>query len=293
MVTGATGYRGDTGPIGATGPTGIFISGTTNGQIPIWNASTNSWSAAGNSLNIGSNAGVGSQSSAAIAIGSFAGNANQQSNAIAIGSNAGQASQGVSSIAIGCFAGQNNQPQNSIVLNALGTQFNGTTQSAFYAKPLREATTTSGFNLTPRLMLYDPNAGEIGYSTTATTPSKTFVINHPNKKNNYLVHACLEGPEAGVYYRGKSEITNNKSIVIQLPDYLENLATNFTIQTTHIYNGKNLTYSTSEIENNSFTVYGENGKFYWTVYGTRAFIEVEPNKTNVKVKGNGPYTWIE
>jgi hypothetical protein len=33
--------------------------------------------------------------------------------------------------------------------------------------------------------------------------SKTFIIDHPIKKDKYLVHACVEGPETGVYYRGK------------------------------------------------------------------------------------------
>ena len=36
--------------------------------------------------------------------------------------------------------------------------------------------------------------------------TKTFIIDHPIDKNKYLVHGCLEGPEFGVYYRGKSEI---------------------------------------------------------------------------------------
>jgi len=40
---------------------------------------------------------------------------------------------------------------------------------------------------------------------------KTFIINHPLDDSKYLVHACLEGPEAGIYYRGDGEITNNES----------------------------------------------------------------------------------
>jgi hypothetical protein len=31
--------------------------------------------------------------------------------------------------------------------------------------------------------------------------------------------------------------------------------------------------STSEVENNSFNVYGVNGKFHWTVHGKRTDIE--------------------
>ena len=52
----------------------------------------------------------------------------------------------------------------------------------------------------------------------------------------------------------------------------------------------------SEVTNNKFTVYSNNGstKFYWHIYGKRSNINVEPNKTDVTVKGdlNGPYKWI-
>jgi hypothetical protein len=45
----------------------------------------------------------------------------------------------------------------------------------------------------------------------ATGPQgpKTFIIEHPIDTSKYLIHACLEGPEAGVYYRGKATIDNN------------------------------------------------------------------------------------
>ena len=33
----------------------------------------------------------------------------------------------------------------------------------------------------------------------ATGPSKSFIIDHPTDPSKYLVHVCLEGPEAGVY----------------------------------------------------------------------------------------------
>ena len=48
---------------------------------------------------------------------------------------------------------------------------------------------------------------------------KNFVIPHPTKKGKQLVHTCLEGPENGVYVRGK--LLNNS--VIELPEYWTNL----------------------------------------------------------------------
>ena len=106
------------------------------------------------------------------------------------------------------------------------------------------------------------------------------------------MHACLEGPESGVYYRGKCEITNGEFVEINLPDYVEKLATELTVQITHIYDGTVKTYSASEVANNSFTVHGENGKFYWIVHGKRAPVDVEPLKSETNVKGTGPYKWI-
>lgn len=167
----------------------------------------------------------------------------------------------------------------------------GAATNAFYVNPIRNT-----LNTTSRLMMYDTTTSEIWYSgANAGNASKTFVIDHPLNENKYLVHGCLEGPEAGVYYRGKAEIINNKSITILLPDYVKKLATDFTIQITPIYSGKNEKINqlnVTEVENNSFTVYGENGKFFWLVQGNRFNIEVEPLKDSVQVKGNGPYKWI-
>jgi len=48
---------------------------------------------------------------------------------------------------------------------------------------------------------------------------KGFDIKHPNKPNHRLRHICLEGPEGGVYFRGR--LTNLN--VIDLPDYWNGL----------------------------------------------------------------------
>lgn len=140
--------------------------------------------------------------------------------------------------------------------------------------------------------------GPIGHTGRScrgpTGPSKTFIIDNPLDQTKYLVHACLEGPESGVYYRGKGEIINNERATIYLPEYVSKLATNFTVQVTSIYskdrNAPNA-LETSEVEENRFNVYGNNGKFYWSVYGSRNSITVEPLKSEIIVKGDGPYKW--
>jgi hypothetical protein len=136
-------------------------------------------------------------------------------------------------------------------------------------------------------VLYDTATNSFQYY-----PSKTFVIDHPINIDQYLVHACLEGPEAGVYYRGKGEILDNHSVTIELPYYVDSLATDFTINITPIYNGKINILNTSEVIDNKFTVYGENCQFFWVVYGKRLDINVEVNKCETNVKGEGPYLYI-
>jgi hypothetical protein len=47
------------------------------------------------------------------------------------------------------------------------------------------------------------------------------------------------------------------------------------------------------VKDNSFTVRGKNGSFYWIVYGQRGKVEVEPKKASVEVGGDGPYKYIK
>lgn len=52
-----------------------------------------------------------------------------------------------------------------------------------------------------------------------TLPAKPFDIPHPSKEGHRLRHVCLEGPEIGVYFRGK--LDNNTRI--ECPDYWTDL----------------------------------------------------------------------
>lgn len=127
---------------------------------------------------------------------------------------------------------------------------------------------------------------------------KTFVIDHPMDRNRFLVHACLEGPEAGVYYRGEGRISNGNCVVIELPYYADKIASNFTVQITPIYDANtndkqlSLSLSCSRVYHNRFTVYGTNCEFFWVAVGKRAEIQVEPLKIATTVHGHGPYRWI-
>ena len=62
-------------------------------------------------------------------------------------------------------------------------------------------------------------ATEVTAGGKTLTTRKPFDIPHPNKKGWRLRHVCLEGPESGVYHRGRL----TKKNVIDLPEYWRGL----------------------------------------------------------------------
>ena len=117
--------------------------------------------------------------------------------------------------------------------------------------------------------------------------AKSFTIDHPEDEEKFLVHGCLEGPEAGVYYRG----SDTAPTTVKLPSYATKIAKKFTVQVTPI--GKPRLMGVEEVsEDGTFDVYGD-GRFHWTVTGERLRIDTEPYKNSTSVKRFGPYSWIE
>jgi len=243
---------------------------------------------------IGNQAGKINQGVFSEAIGNQAGYSNQNWS-IAIGNQAGYINQGqgqflANSIAIGNQAGLTNQHEKSLIINATSTSVNSTGLNRTFINPIREiniGTTTGALhqNLDSEIVFY-------------SNPVKTFVIQHPIKNYKYLCHACIEGPTADVFYRGKGNIDISNTIII-LPDYVKYIAKKFNVQISPIYDSQKtnqnylLQYSSSQVQNGKFTVYGPPGKFSYLVHATREEFEVEPLKSSVTVKGNGPYTFIE
>jgi hypothetical protein len=255
-----------------------------------------------NNVAIGNNAGNFLQKIGSVSIGNYAGYYKQQSNSVAIGNSAGFTGQSDYSIAIGYNAGYNNQSNNSIaigtnagvsgcsehsiILSASSIPVTISQNPGFFVSPISKDSESAGIT---GGMYYNSTTSEICYS-----PSKTFVIDHPIHSDKYLVHACLEGPEAGVYYRGKSKITNNDFTIVELPYYVSSFANELSVQVTCIYEKETgvVPLAASEIENNCFKVYGKNTAFWWVVFGKRSDVNVEPNKRDVEVKGQSPYLWL-
>lgn len=128
------------------------------------------------------------------------------------------------------------------------------------------------------------------FMRVALSTVKTFVIPHPNHPGRLLVHGCLEGPEGGVYYRGKG----NSSRPVRLPDYVPGLITGEpTIHVTPIGNSQPLGVSEWDRATNTFRVIaGRPTDFHWTFTAMRTPVDVEPFETGVEVKGQGPYRYI-
>ena len=127
---------------------------------------------------------------------------------------------------------------------------------------IQQSTTQIGGTYTTPL--YISSSGNVGIGTTpayklevngsfaATT--KSFVINHPTKKGMKLRYGSLEGPENGVYIRGK--LTDSNTIV--LPEYWTKLIDedSITVQLTPI--GKHQKLFVEDIVNNTVIVGNEN-----------------------------------
>jgi hypothetical protein len=102
--------------------------------------------------------------------------------------------------------------------------------------------------------------------------SKSFVIPHPLKEDKKLVHGAIEGPEFGVYDRGRFF-----DGVIELPDYWINLVDELTITVQLTGEGYFMSPFVKEIKDNKVFV-GNRFPFikatgFYTVYGERKDID--------------------
>jgi len=112
-----------------------------------------------------------------------------------------------------------------------------------------------------------------GAFTKVAAPFKQFDIPHPTKPNHRLVHTCLEGPEIGVYYRGRL-INNN---VIELPEYWRGLVDpeTITVNLTPHESYQELFVKTIEWGTKIFVVNNSSGPINcsYTVYAKRCDVE--------------------
>ena len=134
---------------------------------------------------------------------------------------------------------------------------------------------------------------------------KNFCIEHPCNKEKYLVHACIEGVKADVFYRGTAVLNyKSKKCVVELPDWFSKLVDieSTTIQITPVNKYIKLFLNIDNLKDNYFNIIRDgplsyekdNIKIFWEVKASRKnSFSVEPYKKDVKVNGFGPYTFFE
>ena len=123
------------------------------------------------------------------------------------------------------------------------------------------------------------SAGNATWSSSIVGTTKLFDIEHPTKGKGYrLAHACLEGPEHGVYYRGRL----TKSNTIELPSYWKDLVheDSITVQLQPI--GSTQKIIVMEYDNEKIILSGNTDCFFH-VFGERKDV----NSLTVEYEGNG------
>ena len=128
-------------------------------------------------------------------------------------------------------------------------------------------------------------AGFATWSSSIVATTKLFDIKHPSKENYRLAHASLEGPEIGVYCRGR--LTGSNSI--DLPSYWKDLVDpeSVTVNLTQIRTSQDLiVYDYIFMENKIFVRSGKGPECeidcYYTVYGERKDVD----KLKVEYEGD-------
>ncbi len=123
-----------------------------------------------------------------------------------------------------------------------------------------------------KITLFWNSEGNVRVRGYIAAKTKYFSIDHPTKADHQLVHACLEGPENSVYYRGGARLRNGEA-TITLPEYFEALTRKEGRTVLLTAKGKEpFRLSCEDVEDGQFKVYGtsHSGEFFWEIKAVRA-----------------------
>lgn len=117
-------------------------------------------------------------------------------------------------------------------------------------------------------------AGDLNIHGGLTAATKSFLIDHPTKEGMKLRHGSLEGPENGVYVRGRLKDSNT----IELPDYWTGLIDEDTITVNLTPIGKHQKIFVEDIADNKVIVGNDNLmskaiNCFYTVYAERKDVD--------------------
>jgi hypothetical protein len=145
----------------------------------------------------------------------------------------------------------------------------------------------AAFDLFARAGLYvgeDPEHPKAGMWNNGTVfgKKKSFVIDHPlDPVRRTLSHACIEGPELAVFYRGQSRLTDGAAVV-RLPEYFEALVRSEgrTVQLTPVAEDDEpvCLLAAGPVQDGAFPVRAADGRnpaqrFCWEVTAVRADVD--------------------
>jgi len=151
-------------------------------------------------------------------------------------------------------------------------QFAATTSSQL-AGVISDETGSGALVFATSPSLTTPNVGVAsGTSLTLTgaltAQTKSFDIAHPTKDNMRLRYGSLEGPENGVYVRGKSN-----SSTITLPDYWTGLVDEDTITVQLTSSGKKQKLYVKKASNKSVEIGGVRGEYFYFIQAERKDVD--------------------
>jgi hypothetical protein len=120
-----------------------------------------------------------------------------------------------------------------------------------------------------------------------TTGSKNFIMDHPTKPGQLLVHGATESPVSGVEYWGTGTVGANGSDVFHLPEYFSALVKADT-ECVSVY-GNGAVVGWGAVVDNSVTVTGPAGTQYsWLVKAERIGGDFEVERVKPPVRPSGP-----
>ena len=149
----------------------------------------------------------------------------------------------------------------------------------FYAMITKTYARIKSFLKVDKLLTVANIRAKIIYSEVIIAKVKNFSIPHPQKKGYNLVHSCLEGPENGVYHRGR--LRNQDEIV--LPEVWRDLVEELSITVTLTPIGCEQSVYIKRIQDNKITLGSRPGipiDCYYLVCAERK--DVPRLKTEVK-----------
>jgi hypothetical protein len=114
--------------------------------------------------------------------------------------------------------------------------------------------------------------GDVNVTNAIYAASKYYRIDHPHDpENRYLTHACIESSEMLNVYSGTIILDGRGEALVNLPDYFEDINTDYRYQLTPIGDPAPNLYIAEEIVNNHFRIAGgkEGMKISWQVTGVR------------------------